>query len=75
MECDKCSSNRVASVSAKCSDLCSFEFGGREKDGYVPYNVGIGGGDYVQFDYCLTCGKIQGKFPILKEDVAEAFAK
>jgi hypothetical protein len=31
--------------------------------GYVPDDMGIGGGDYVEFDYCLQCGQIQGRFP------------
>jgi len=26
--------------------------------------VGIGGGDYIQFMYCLNCGKIHGNFPL-----------
>ena len=64
MKCFKCNSDKIASIGAKCSDLCSFSFDGLEKDGYVPTDVGIGGGDYVEFDYCLNCGQIQGKFPI-----------
>jgi len=31
---------------------------------YVPGDFGIGGGDYIRFDYCLECGKIQGDFPL-----------
>jgi hypothetical protein len=26
--------------------------------------MGIGGGDYVAFSYCLDCGQIQGDFPL-----------
>jgi hypothetical protein len=33
-------------------------------DGYVPSKMGIGGGDYMEFSYCLDCGQIQGKFPV-----------
>ncbi len=62
--CKNCNSVRIVSVSAKCSDLCFFETIGFESDGYVPSNFGIGGGDYVEFDYCLECGQIQGEFPI-----------
>jgi hypothetical protein len=31
--------------------------------------MGIGGGDYVEFDYCLNCGQIQGQFPLNKTKV------
>jgi hypothetical protein len=37
---------------------------GKDNDGYVPDDLGIGGGDYVEFDMCLTCGQVQGKFPL-----------
>ena len=54
---------RILRVSAKCSDLCcvSYEKDGKtvkETDGYVPSNVGIGGGDYVEFDLDLDTGQI-----------------
>ena len=61
---------RIMSVSAKCSDMCSLEINGLEKHDYVPDYIGIGGGDYVEFDYCLDCGQIQGDFPI-EEDFNE----
>ncbi len=64
MKCDKCGSERVAGVNGKCSDMCHYTLGDFEMDGYVPKKVGIGGGDYLDFDYCLDCGKLQGKFPV-----------
>lgn len=64
MNCVSCKSARIASVMAKCSDLCAFNYLDIEHDGYVPEDVGIGGGDNVAFDYCLDCGRIQGEFPI-----------
>jgi len=69
MICDKCQSERITSVSGKCSDLCSMEYKGKEHNGYVPYDMGIGGGDYIEFQYCLNCGKIQGTFPIEKNEL------
>jgi hypothetical protein len=60
MNCEKCKSKRVASVMAKCSDMCSVTLGGLEAEGYVPRDMGIGGGDYIEFEYCLDCGVIQG---------------
>lgn len=59
----KCGSDRIASVTAKCSDCCYVELGSAHHDGYVPGDIGIGGGDYVEFKYCLECGQIQGPWP------------
>lgn len=65
MICQRCSSIRVARVCAKCSDMCSVSINKtNEVDGCVPEDIGIGGGDYVEFSWCLDCGQIQGKFPM-----------
>lgn len=69
MACQRCNSDRVASISSKSSDLNCVSFNAREKNGYVPEGMGIGGGDYVEFDWCLDCGQIQvvdddPKFPL-----------
>jgi len=64
MNCTKCGSDRVAEISGKCSDLCWVKVGNKEHDGYVPWDMQIGGGDYVEFNYCLDCGQIQGTFPL-----------
>jgi hypothetical protein len=32
--------------------------------GYVPNDLGIGGGSYIEFSYCLYCGQIQDIFPL-----------
>lgn len=64
MKCQKCSSERVAGIGAKCSDLCNWSIGDNQDDGYVPNDMGIGGGDYIDFEFCLNCGQIQGKFPL-----------
>jgi hypothetical protein len=68
----KCGSTRVASINAKSSDCnnISLENSGREHQGYVPRGLGIGSGDYVEFDWCLQCGLIQGmKFPLPEHDL------
>jgi len=86
-----CESQRLLYVSGKCSDLCwvraidgDFK---AERSGYVPAGLGVCAdnadlatrqmncGDYVEFELCLDCGKIQGKFPIGKQAVKAAFAK
>lgn len=75
MNCQKCSSKRIMNVTAKCSDTCGFSINGVDSDGYVPKEIGIGGGDYVRFNYCLDCGQIQGKFPVEKCDMEIVISK
>lgn len=60
----KCGSNRIAAINGKCSDMCSVSIGSIEHDGYVPDGLGIGGGDYIDFEICLDCGQVQGTFPL-----------
>lgn len=74
----KCGSNRIARVSAKCSDLCWVEVPhlNTEKDGYVPSNIGLGDeSDYVDVDFCLDCGRLQGKFPVSDAQIKKAFSE
>lgn len=54
VRCSKCGSRRVASITAKCSDLFSEVIDDKEVEGYVP-RIEI---------YCMDCGQIQGKGPI-----------
>lgn len=68
MNCQSCKSERVAFVSGKCSDCCFVTMPGPngtdvDHDGYVPRDMGVGGGDYVEFHFCLSCGQLQGSFP------------
>ncbi len=71
MSCKRCNSQRVARISSKSSDCNYVSLRDSETDGYVPRDMGIGGGDYVEFCWCLDCGQIQGKFP-LEETALEA---
>lgn len=73
MEC-RCGSKRIATVGAKCSDMCHIELQDEkgfvnESDGYVPKDMGIGGGDYIKFSYCLNCGSMIGDFPLEETDL------
>lgn len=61
---DACRSHRIMNVSGKTSDCFNGRYGEYELDDYVPMDIGIGGGDYIEFSYCLDCGQIQGDFPI-----------
>ena len=65
MKCQRCGSERVAEVSAKCKDMFRWKSGKARYEGYVhtPGNE-IGGGDYIEFKYCLECGQIQYVFPV-----------
>lgn len=75
MPCQKCNSTRIASIDAKCNDMCSIFIEGDAHSiteaEYVPEGLHIGGGDYIDFDYCLDCGQIQGNFPITEEAIEE----
>jgi len=64
MKCDKCGSEKIVHVNGKCGDSVYILYKENEKSGEVPRNIGIGEGDYIKMDYCLDCGKIQGKFPV-----------
>lgn len=66
MACQRCKSERLLNVNAKCSDQCSCSINDNESDDYVPQDVLIGEdgfGDYVSFCFCLDCGQMKGKFP------------
>jgi hypothetical protein len=68
MKCSRCGSARVGRIGSKSSDCNSVSLGDKEHNGYVPGGMGIGGGDYVEFSWCLDCGQIQEeegtKFPL-----------
>jgi hypothetical protein len=43
--------------------MCSIRHEGKEFcQGYVPENLGIGGGDYLKIDLCTYCGQVQGNW-------------
>jgi hypothetical protein len=64
LKCDKCGSERVLSISAKCSDQFSANYCGYDYTGYVLEGIGIDDGeDYINFDFCLECGQLQGTWP------------
>jgi len=66
MSCQRCQSERIASVNAKCKDMFRWESNEDSTEGYAHTPGGeIGNGDYVDFKYCLECGQIQDIFPAL----------
>jgi hypothetical protein len=66
MYCNTCGSKKLVSIVSKTSDRNNMWVGhlNYEHDGYVLPDLGVGEDDYIDFTYCLYCGKIQGKFPI-----------
>jgi hypothetical protein len=67
---------RIANAGGKCSDLfcVSIQVDANnvvDHDGYVPMDLGIGGGDYMEISYCLDCGQIQGTWPLSKTNLEE----
>ncbi len=64
MSCKTCRSDRVASISAKSSDMNAVGIGERRHEGGVPRDMGVGGGDYVRFSWCLDCGFMAGSWPL-----------
>jgi len=60
-----CEKQEIIRVSGKCSGTCQVMYpGGTETIGDVPYGINIGGGDYLDFDYCRNCGTLVGDFPV-----------
>jgi hypothetical protein len=67
----------ILSISAKCSDLCWTEYTDNngnvsESDGYVPNDIGIGGGDYIEIDIDMETGRILNWKPISDKQVIES---
>jgi hypothetical protein len=65
MECINCKKGPIASVVAKCKDMCMWECEEQKIEGYVTRDE-IGDNDYIKFKYCLNCGTIQDEFPVKK---------
>ena len=63
---------RIIEVSGKTGDLCDIWYKGKSRDGYVPDNLGIGSGDYLEFDVCAECGRIQDFNPLADEEIFAA---
>ena len=74
MSCQSCNSDRMMIVAGKCSDLGGIAVNHLliDHDGYMPYGLNVGGGDYIELDVCLDCGQLQGEWPVDDSAVAEA---
>lgn len=67
-----CECKRIVSVNGKCNDLAYMTINHLkfEHDGYLPY-VGKFGGDYIDINVCLDCGKIQDWQPVSDQDIKD----
>lgn len=66
MECIRCNSKRILTVSAACGDCITLLTDEHELRGYLEEQIGINGrsSDSLRIQYCLHCGQIQNEFPI-----------
>lgn len=62
--CQTCRSVRLVKVIAKTSEFCMIELWGQRHVGSVPHDMNIGNEEYLEFQYCLHCGQLQGEFPL-----------
>ncbi len=70
--CHQCKTHSVVSIVAKCDDRCQVEYNDKQIHGYVPREIGIGGGDYIRISYCHICMRIQSE-TIPLETIKEVF--
>lgn len=63
-------------IIAKCSDCCNVKVPDLdlEKQGYVPRDLGIGGGDYIQLVINNETGKIDGWIPFSPEELTDVLS-
>jgi hypothetical protein len=77
MPCQNCGSNKIMSVNGKTSDMCGVSIFDDDfdhwinYDGYVPRGLDIGGGDYIEMEICIECGRVQGSFPKTVKEIAD----
>ena len=67
----------ILEITAKCDDRCSVVIAGKniKVQGYVPHNLGIGGGDYIRLTIDTTNGQIVGWKPLTQEELANALER
>ncbi len=59
-----CKHERKIDVSGKTSDMNFVSYKNQEHDGYLPSNLNIGGGDYIEITFCADCGQLDGVWPL-----------
>jgi hypothetical protein len=74
-----CGSKRIIKFSGKCGDMCETQFHNTKgqhisSSGYVPSDLNIGSGDYINFKFCADCGRIQNFTAYDDDHIEEALA-
>jgi len=75
MNCQRCDSYRIVTVTGKTSDMCTVAYDGCEANGYVPTGLFFGQngyGNYMEITFCAECGQIQETFPITANSLMNA---
>lgn len=70
----------ILNLQAKCSDRCFTTYTDKdgnetETDGYVPREIGLGGGDYVDIEIDMETGQILNWKPVSDAKVKAAQKK
>lgn len=60
-KCQRCSSDRVLDIEARCKDICHSTFKGNTS---CDYPSTFGNGDNLDLSVCLDCGQVQEQFPL-----------
>lgn len=69
--CQSCKSQRIMFIGAKSSDGNGGNIRNKEFSGYVPRDLNIGGGDYIEISFCLDCGQMQGEWPAPEHEIEQ----
>ena len=75
--CDGCKSNRLIRLWAKLPyrSQCSIEYlaagSAVIRGDELPEIIGVCGFEEINMEICLTCGKVQGNFPVVTNLVME----
>ena len=64
----------IIHISGKVSDMFSMSGDGIDYDGYVPSDMGIGGGDYISMSIDTETGQIQNWKPLAKKDITDSLS-
>ena len=71
MACQRCKSELLAHIDACCENLCFTDVysEGIEIDGFAPCIPWVTGRTEtaIEFEVCLKCGQLQGRFPIARQ--------
>ena len=62
----------IMTISGKVSDMFSLSTENVDYDGYVPYDLGIGGGDYIRLRIEMDTGQIVDWDSLTEEDIKAA---